>query len=311
MDLYAGPALATYSFGHGHPFSPDRYDAFWERIQREGLDRRAELRTPCTATREDLLLFHTEAYVDRVAALSRIGQGMLDPDTPVFEGIYEAGLTVVGTVLDAVSRVANGTSKRAFIPIAGLHHAHPGHSGGFCVFNDCAIAIQAFRLRHGLRRLAYVDIDAHHADGVYYGFERDPGLAFADFHEDGHFLFPGTGDGSERGKGDAVGTKLNFPLLPGSKDEAFFECWPQVEALLRRFEPEAVLLQCGADSLGGDPLADLNFSVAVHRHAAGALVRLAKQLCGGRLIALGGGGYDRGNIADAWCAVIEEMIGAD
>lgn len=310
MDLYAGPTLAGYSFDGGHPFSPDRYVAFWERVQDEGLDRRATLRSPCRARREDLLLFHTEAYVDRVAALSRIGQGMLDPDTPVFEGIYEAALTVVGSVLDAVSRVATGAAKTAFVPIAGLHHAHPGHSGGFCVFNDCAIAIQAFRLRHGLRRVAYVDIDAHHADGVFYGFEKDPDLAFADFHEDGRFLFPGTGDGSERGKGDAVGTKLNFPLLPGADDEAFFERWPQVEALLLRLEPEAVLLQCGADSLRGDPLADLDFSVAVHRHAARRLARLAEQLCGGRLIALGGGGYDRRNIAEAWCAVIGELLEA-
>lgn len=311
MDLYAGEALAGYGFPDGHPFGPERLAAFLERAEQTGLLERATLREPRLGTRDDLLLFHTEAYIDRVAALSRAGEGLLDPDTPVFEGVFESALTVVGSVLDAAARVASGAARTAFIPIAGLHHAHPERSSGFCVFNDCAIAIRALQRRHGLERVGYVDIDAHHGDGVYYGFEQDPTVVIADFHEDGRFLFPGTGRESERGKGAAVGTKLNFPLLPGAGDQAFFERWPRVERLLLRHRPQAILLQCGADSLGGDPLADLDFSVRVHRHAAERLAALADRCCGGRLIALGGGGYDRRNIAEAWCAVAEALIAGE
>ena len=131
MELYAGPSLARYSFEDGHPFGPDRFDVFWERVQCAGLANRAKVREPRSGSREDLLLFHTEDYINRVAALSRIGRGMLDPDTPVFKGIYEAALTVVGTVLEAVSRIVDGSARTAFVPIAGLHHAHRDNSSGF------------------------------------------------------------------------------------------------------------------------------------------------------------------------------------
>jgi len=214
-------------------------------------------------------------------------------------------------VLQAVIELMNGTTRRAFVPIGGLHHADRNAAAGFCVFNDCAIAIESLRIEHGVERLAYVDIDAHHGDGVYYGFESDPGVAIADLHEDGRYLYPGTGAASESGKGAAQGTKLNFPMPPGAGDHAFFDAWEFVEAFVDEARPELIIFQCGADSLAGDPITDLGYTSEAHRHAALRLCDLADRHCEGKLLALGGGGYDLDNLAQAWCTVVKAMIEAD
>jgi acetoin utilization protein AcuC len=177
------------------------------------------------------------------------------------------------------------------------------------VFNDCGVAIEAARHLHGIRRVAYVDIDAHHGDGVFYAFEQDPDLLFADLHEDGRFLYPGTGSRSETGRGAAVGTKLNVPLPPGADDTVFHEAWQEVEAYLDAAKPELVLLQCGADSLAGDPITHLRLTAEAHAHAARRLCVLADRYANGRVLAMGGGGYNRANLARAWTRVVEELAG--
>ncbi len=310
VGVWHGEALARYGFGHGHPFGPDRLDAFWREMARRGLDRRVRVMAPAEAGRAEIERFHTPGYVARVIARSRTGEGYLDyGDTPAFPGVYEAAATVVGSTLDAVRRVASGGLAAGFVPIAGLHHARRDAAAGFCVFNDCGVAIETLRAELGLRRVAYVDIDAHHGDGVYYAFEDDPELFFADIHEDGRYLYPGTGAAEERGRGAAEGTKLNLPLPPYADDEAFLAAWERVEAFLDAARPEFILLQCGADSLAGDPITHLAFSPAAHAHAARRLRALAARHCAGRLVALGGGGYDRPNLAAAWCAVVEALLG--
>ncbi|HHH38574.1 MAG TPA: acetoin utilization protein AcuC [Sedimenticola sp.] len=308
ISLYAGETLARYGFGNDHPFGPDRYHAFMQAFREQKLAERVAVRAPASASRADLLLFHTPEYVDRVERLSRAGGGMLDPDTPAFPGLYEAALTVVGSVLAASDRVMSGPGEAAFVPIAGLHHARREGSAGFCVFNDCAIAIEHLRQRHGIRRIAYVDIDAHHGDGVFYAYESDPDLIFADIHEDGHFLYPGTGALNETGRGAATGRKLNIPAPPGADDDFFLGVWPRLESFIARSHPEFIILQCGADSVAGDPLTQMAFSTRAHHHAALQLTRLAGEQCDGRLLALGGGGYNRANLAQAWTAVIEGML---
>jgi acetoin utilization protein AcuC len=200
-----------------------------------------------------------------------------------------------------------GECRRAFVPIAGLHHAARDRAAGFCVFNDCGVAIEQLK-RAGLKRVAYVDIDAHHGDGVFYGFEEDAAVIFADLHEDGRYLYPGTGFAGETGRGLAAGTKLNVPLPPGADDAVFAQRWPAVLAHLEKFAPEFVLLQCGADSIAGDPITHLRFSPAVHGRAARELGELADRLGHGRLLALGGGGYNRTNLAQAWTAVVENLM---
>jgi acetoin utilization protein AcuC len=309
LRIYHGDALARYGFGGGHPFGPDRLDAFWTECVARGLDRRAEIASPVQATEAELLRFHTPEYVTRVREASVAGTGFLDyGDTPAFPGVYEAAATVVGSVLDAVRWILADQDRQAFVPIAGLHHAHRNSAAGFCVFNDIGVAIETLRAEFRIHRVAYVDIDAHHADGVYYAFADDPELIFADFHEDGRFLYPGTGDASETGSGAALGTKLNLPLAPGSGDAQFQALWPKVEAFVRQGRPEFIILQAGADSIGGDPLTHLQFSPSVHGHAARQLRDVARQHCGGRLLALGGGGYNRDSLASAWCAVVQAML---
>lgn len=163
-----GDQLARYGFGEGHPFGPDRLAAFWTEAQAQGLDRQWIQCLPGSATRELLERFHTPEYVERVISQSATGEGYLDcGDTPAFPGIYEAACTVVGSVLDAVERIMKAECRHAFVPIAGLHHARRDSAAGFCVFNDCGIAIEILRLQYGLQRIAYVDIDAHHGDGVF------------------------------------------------------------------------------------------------------------------------------------------------
>jgi len=310
--VYYGPELAAYGFGGGHPFGPDRLDAFWREFTHRGLDQRVAIAAPVMCSESDLTLFHTSQYVARVQAASKTGAGFLDyGDTPAFVGVYEAAGTVVGSVLDAAESILAAKCTRAFVPIAGLHHARRDVAGGFCVFNDLGVVIESLRARHGLRRIAYVDIDAHHGDGVFYEFEDDPELIFVDVHEDGQYLYPGSGDARETGTGRATGTKRNVPMPPGADDAAFERIWPQLEAFIRAGRPQFILLQAGADSVRGDPLTHLAYSTQVHRHTAARLSRLADELCAGRLLATGGGGYDRSNLANAWCEVVTGLLSGD
>ena len=270
VRVYHGEALAAYGFGHGHPFGSDRLSAFWNEAQRRGLDRQVEVCAPTSCTEDDLARFHTRDYIARVRAQSRTGEGYLDyGDTPAFPGVYEAANHVVGSVLDAVAAVLDGKCRRAFVPIAGLHHARRDAAAGFCVFNDLGVAIETLRAKYGVRRVAYVDIDAHHGDGVFYAFEDDPDLRFADIHEDGHYLYPGTGFANETGKGKAIGTKLNIPLEPGADDADFQRVWPRVEEFVRVGRPEFIILQAGADSIAGDPITHLQLTSQSHARAGG------------------------------------------
>lgn len=300
--------LARYGFGDGHPFGPDRHAAFMREFAARGLERRVRVLEPRMASDEELRSFHTAAYLDFVRERSASGSGFLDGgDTPAFRGVYEAAAGVVGATLSAMEAILHGQCRRAFVPIAGLHHAARDRAAGFCVFNDCGVAIELLK-RAGLKRLAYVDIDAHHGDGVFYAFEDDAAVVFADLHEDGRYLYPGTGAAEEIGTGAASGTKLNLPLPPGADDRVFAGMWPSVTAHLEKFAPEFVILQCGADSLGGDPITHLRLTAESHGRAARELTALAEKCGHGRVLALGGGGYNRTNLAQAWNAVVENLI---
>ena len=304
--LVAGEGLARYGFPDGHPFGPDRQDVFLRELRRSPAYEALQVMAPRVAERDELESFHDPAYVDLVIERSAEGRGYLDAgDTPAFRGVFEATSLVVGGTLLACEQLMQGAVRRAFIAIGGLHHAGRDHAAGFCVFNDCGVAIELLRRRHGLTRIAYVDIDAHHGDGVFYAFESDPDLLFADIHEDGRYLYPGTGAAAETGTGTAEGTKLNLPLLPGATDADFTGAWATVEDYLRATRPEFILLQCGADSLAGDPITHLAYSEEAHARAAAAVCRIADELGHGRVLGMGGGGYNRRNIARAWTRVVE------
>lgn len=312
VKVYRGQELSAYGFGDPHPFGTDRHDVFHDALSDCGLGSAISLEKPSKASRQALELFHTNAYIERVERLSKAGSGWLDSgDTPAFPGVFEAASVVVGTTLAATDAIMSGECRRAFVPIAGLHHAARDSAAGFCVFNDCAIAIEYLRAHYGLRRIAYVDIDAHHGDGVYYGFEDDPDVIFADIHEDGRHLYPGTGHEHETGTGAAEGTKLNICLPPGADDGDFQRAWERVEAYIDEARPEFIILQCGADSIAGDPITHLALSPSAHAHAASRLCHLANRHAEGRLLATGGGGYNRANVAAAWSAVVTAMTEVD
>ncbi len=217
VAVVVSDSQARYGFGDGHPFGPDRLAAFVREFETRGLERRVQLLEPRTASDEELRAFHTPDYLEFVRERSASGSGFLDAgDTPAFPGVYEAAAGVVGATLSAMEAIMVGKCRRAFVPIAGLHHAARDRAAGFCVFNDCGVAIELLK-RAGLKRIGYIDIDAHHGDGVFYAFEEDEAVVFADLHEDGRYLYPGTGAIEERGRGAAEGSKLNVPLPPGVK----------------------------------------------------------------------------------------------
>ncbi|MDX1593669.1 MAG: acetoin utilization protein AcuC [Gammaproteobacteria bacterium] len=309
IGVYHGEALARYGFGEGHPFGPDRLDAFWRETVRQGLDRRVTLLDPRDCNHEALARFHTADYLALVQQQSVTGTGFLDyGDTPAFRGVWEAGSTVVGSGLDALSRIMDGQVAKVFVPIAGLHHARRDRAAGFCVFNDPGVLIETLRALHGVRRIAYVDIDAHHGDGVFYAFEADPDVCIADIHEDGHYLYPGTGFADETGTGEARGTKLNIPAPPGADDRFFARAWPRALEFVRAARPEFIILQAGADSVAGDPITHMRFTPAAHARAARDLAAVADEFSDGRMIVTGGGGYNRNNLALAWNGVVSALL---
>ena len=306
--VYFGDKLAAYGFGDNHPFGPQRHNVFEQLFYHQQLENKVDILSPVKTDQSTLELFHTHEYIQKVIELSGSGLGYLDDgDTPAFTGMFEAASFVAGSVTDAIDQLMSNHYKKAFVPIAGLHHARRHIAAGFCVVNDCGIAIETLFKKYGLQRVAYVDIDAHHGDGVFYSFEDDPRLIFIDMHEDGRFLYPGTGAVSETGKGEAAGTKLNIPMPPQSDDEMFFKMWPQVEKFLEKHRPEFILFQCGADSIKGDPITHMEYSEKAHAHAAKRLAKIAEQFCGGKLLAMGGGGYNHDNIAKTWTAVVNAL----
>lgn len=312
-SILLGDELAKYGFGQSHPLNNSRMRAFWDRFMELVPDRSLiEVAEPIMANEETILSFHDKSYVDLVKQYSHIGSGDLDAgDTPVYKGIFEAAATVVGSSLKALETVVESRNEvqHAFNPIGGLHHAYRGNASGFCVFNDIGIAILHARKKYGLDRIAYVDIDAHHGDGVFYEFEKDPLTFIADVHEDGRYLFPGTGSREEIGKGKAEGTKLNLPVAPGSTDIEFVSAFNEVEKFVDEVaKPDLIILQCGADCIEQDPLTHLRYSPESHKYASKSLLKLAHEYCEGRIIALGGGGYNLANIGNAWTNVVLSFI---
>jgi len=311
INIYAGDELAKYGFPDGHPFSTHRFEAFWnEFISRQlNKDPRIQLRPPKLTDSKSIEYFHTQSYIEKVKHQSETGTGYLDNgDTPAFPGVYEAAGYVVGTVLEAVKDIMLAQCQQAFVPIAGLHHAHRDQASGFCVFNDCGVAIEFLIREYKLSRIAYVDIDAHHGDGVYYAFESNPNLIFADLHEDGRYLFPGTGAENECGAKEGRGLKLNIPMPMFADDVLFIEKFDLALEFITKKKPQFIILQCGVDSLAGDPLAQLQYSPDAHYYAATKLGKLVKQLGHNRMLCLGGGGYNLKNIANGWCAVLEGLL---
>ncbi len=301
--------LNAYSFGPPHVFGPDRLPAFWKEFQARGLHQRVAIEASEICSEEELTAFHTPEYVHFVKQASARGDGYLDyGDTPAFPGVFEAASRVVGTTLKALRLIMEGKYTRAFCPLGGLHHARRGHAGGFCVFNDIGVVIEHLKSSCGIQRIGYVDIDAHHGDGVFYPYESDPQVFIADIHQDGRFFYPFSGFAHETGSGPAKDTKLNLPMNLHAGDDDFMQAFRKVEDFLHACRPEIIIFQSGADSVAGDDLADLRFSAKCHAYAAHRLSVIAEQYAEKRLLVMGGGGYSLPNLARTWCGVVEALL---
>jgi acetoin utilization protein AcuC len=240
--------------------------------------------------------------------LAHIGLGT--EDTPVIPGLHDAAAAIVGASLTACQAVWSVRSTHAVDLSGGLHHAMPGHASGFCVYNDAAVGI-ADLLRAGCPRVAYLDLDAHHGDGVEAIFAADPRVLTISVHQDGRTLFPGTGAAHDVGAPGAEGSAVNLALPPETGDAGWLRAlYALVPDVLREFRPEIIVMQSGCDGHARDPLTDLNLSVEGFTVAYELVHRLAHELCAGRWVVLGGGGYDLGSaVPRAWTQLLAVCSG--
>ena len=314
--LILAPEARIYDMGPQHPLRPERVLFTWDLIRACGLMEAPSVAIlpGRTATDDEILLVHTPEFVD---ATKRAGHGEEGPwfqygygpgDNPIFRDMHEAGALVVGASIAAAEAVLDGRVAHAFNAAGGLHHAMPSRASGFCVYDDPAAAI-AWMLARGVERVAYVDVDVHHGDGVQEIFYADPRVLTISIHESGEYLFPGTGFVNERGEGAAEGTKVNVPLHPGTGDEAWLEAFREiVPPLVRRWKPDVLVTQLGCDTHASDPLAHLQLTTTAYREAAKMLHDLAHEAAGGRWVATGGGGYQWARVVPrAWTLYFAQM----
>jgi acetoin utilization protein AcuC len=303
-----------YDFGSDHPLTPVRLKVTYELSRAKGLfdDRTIKVLPPRVASEEEVRLFHTEDYIELVKRLSKSGHGLLDlGDTPAFKGVYDASAMAVGATLNAVDAVMEGQADHGMNISGGLHHAHEDRASGFCVFNDPAVAIAYLKKKHHLERILYFDMDAHHGDGVMYGFYADAGVLDVDLHEDGRYLFPGTGFTFETGEKAAEGLKINIPVLPGTGDSPYLRGFKEiVPPLVRAYKPQFIIAQCGADSHADDMLAHLRITTRSYEEIIATLHKLAHEVASGRIVAVGGGGYNPANVARCWTLVAASLAEA-
>ena len=295
--------FARFDYGPGHPLKPFRLKLTYELIRAYGLLSLPDVRVVEAepAEEEDLLLYHTRDYLDVLKAANSgiempgaerygIGPG----DNPVFKGVYDWSKLVTGASLQAAELVDSNEVAIAFNISGGLHHALASRASGFCYINDPVIVISSL-LKKG-RRVAYIDIDAHHGDGVQEAFYGTDKVLTISLHESGRYLFPGTGFEGETGEGEGKGCSVNIPLPPFADDELFVYAFTEVVPLLiERFRPDIVVSQLGVDSFRTDPLAHLNYTTNGFCEVVGKIKELSP-----RWIALGGGGYEITNVARAW-----------
>jgi acetoin utilization protein AcuC len=289
-------ALLGYDMGD-HPLNPVRVELTVALARELGVLDRPTVRmiTPRPAGDDALRRVHRAEYLDAVRLAPGdpffSGWGLNTTDNPVFDGMHEASARICGATIAAAEAVWHGETTRAVNVAGGLHHAMPARASGFCVYNDPAVAI-ARLLDLGAQRIAYVDIDVHHGDGVQEIFWNDPRVLTISLHESPLALFPGTGFPTETGGRGAEGGAVNVALPPGTGDAGWLRAFHAVvPSIVRAFAPELLFTQCGADAHRLDPLADLRLSVDGQRAAYIALRKLADDVCEGRWVATGGGGY--------------------
>ncbi|GAA2049991.1 acetoin utilization protein AcuC [Williamsia deligens] len=302
-----GEELLGYRWSPSHPMNPVRLALTVGLARGLGILDGVETLAPTVADDPLLHLVHRSEYIAAVRDAGAAAAGDPPPgwsrqvaerifglgtdDNPIFGSMHEAAALIVGGTVAAADAIARGAARRAVNIGGGMHHAFAGRASGFCIYNDCAVAI-ARLLDAGFDRIAYVDIDAHHGDGVQRRFAADPRVLTVSVHQHPATLFPGTGYPEEVGEGAASGTSVNLALPPGTPDRLWLRAFHAVvPSVVADFGPQVIVSQCGVDSHRADPLTDLHLTVDGQRAAMQAMRDLADEHCDGRWLAVGGGGY--------------------
>jgi acetoin utilization protein AcuC len=312
-------ALAGYDFGPAHPLAPVRVVLTMALAASMGVLDQPSVTVTGTETAGDelLRLVHDAGYLDAVRRAGTpplradVAHGLGTPDDPLFEGMHDASALVAGASVTAARAVWSDGAEHAVNIAGGLHHAMPRSASGFCIYNDPAIAI-AWLLGQGAQRVAYVDVDVHHGDGVQTVFYDDPRVLTISLHESGRYLFPGTGFPDEVGGPEAEGSSVNVALPPATRDAGWLRAFHAVvPPLVRAFRPDVLVTQHGCDSHVLDPLAHLALTIDGQRTSYAALHRLAHEVANGRWVAFGGGGYELVQVVPrVWTHLLAEAAGA-
>jgi acetoin utilization protein AcuC len=300
-----------YQFGPRHPFQPIREKLTMDTLSSlgalEGCDGKVVVPEP--VGRERLHRVHPPEFVNEVERIC-MTKGELDQgDTPGNPGLFTGALAAVGASVRGVQGIMGGEFAHAFNPAGGLHHAHPTRASGFCVFNDIAVAVRCLQVEHGIQRVAVVDIDGHHGDGTQAIFFNE-GVLTISLHRYGRGFFPGSGGIEERGEGEGRGLNINIPLPGGTDDKLYLRAYRSVAVpALRLFKPQFIIHQFGVDGHFQDPLVGLGLSTRGYSALASITHDLAHQLCDGRYLVVGGGGYDIDATRRAWALMFAALTG--
>lgn len=310
-----------YNFGKNHPLRPLRLKLTYSLIGKLNLleHERLVIVKPRIATQEEIEQVHSPKYVSIVKKLSvnpedrsiqPYSYGLGSGDNPIFEGMYEASALVCGASITAADNVWNNQEiKVAFNPAGGLHHAMKEKASGFCIFNDIGVAIAHLKKLDKNIRIAYLDIDCHHGDGVQRLFYDDPNVLTISYHQDGRTLFPGTGSIDEIGEGEGKGFSINFPLIPGTNNKNFLNLFRKTAPkILETYAPDILITQLGVDTYFNDPLTQMGFSLSIYRNIAQTLKTSAREYCQDKWLAIGGGGYLMTVVPRAWAIFLAKML---
>ena len=314
------PNFLHYQLSEEHPLNPIRLDRTIALATELGVLDGVELLTPQPAPDREIERVHEPSYLTAVKAAGtsgptatmEFGHGLGTADNPIFPRMHEASALICGGSLLAAERIARGDCDRAVNIAGGLHHAMAAAASGFCVYNDCAIAI-AWLLDNGFERVAYVDVDVHHGDGVQAAFSGDPRVLTISVHQHPRTLWPSTGWADDVGTGPAAGTSVNLGLPPGTGDGSWLRAFHAVvPSLLAQFRPQVLVTQCGADTHHEDPLASLSLTVDGHRAIYQELRILAEATAAGKWLALGGGGYSLYRVVPrSWTHLLATVLDRD
>ncbi len=310
------PLFQQYKFHQAHPFNQLRVKLTYDLLTEIKAIKPSDVVSPRSATKEELSLIHDKKYIE---AVELAGNGQLDSekalnfgigteDTPIFPNMHEASSLLVGGTLTAVDYVMEGKANHAANFGGGLHHGFRGKASGFCIYNDSSVAIKYIQKKYDAKVL-YIDTDAHHGDGVQWAFYDDPNVCTLSIHETGRYLFPGTGNVTERGSGKGYGFSFNIPLDAFTEDESWLDAYRQsITEVANYFKPDVIITQNGTDAHYYDPLTHLSTSMAIYHEIPKLAHEIAHTYCDGRWIAVGGGGYDIWRVVPrAWSLIWLEM----